>query len=151
MRITNAWLRKHNACRDGISAFEEQEERDLAKLVWAAHGQGRFDWAVWLITRSLSKKQNVQLAIYSAELVLPEFEKAYPDDARPRQAIEAAKAYLKRPCKQTKEAAGRAAEEAGRAAWAGRAGRAARAAEDAAWAAERDWQKARLLEMLQAT
>lgn len=39
-------------------------------------------------------QDSVKLAIYSAELVIDIFEKQYPDDKRPRLAIEAAKAYL---------------------------------------------------------
>ena len=41
-----------------------------------------------------TKKDSVALAIFSAELCLDRFEKLYPDDKRPRQAIEAAKAVL---------------------------------------------------------
>ncbi|MBU2527694.1 MAG: hypothetical protein KKC03_13945 [Bacteroidetes bacterium] len=44
-----------------------------------------------------TKKMSVELAIYAAELVLPIYEKEYPDDKRPRNAIEAAKAYLRKP------------------------------------------------------
>ncbi len=43
------------------------------------------------------KEDSVRLAIYSAELVLGIFEKAYPDDKRPREAIEAAKVWLDNP------------------------------------------------------
>ena len=42
-----------------------------------------------------TKKDSVSLAIYAAKLVLPIFEKEYPDDKRPRGAIEAAVKYLK--------------------------------------------------------
>jgi len=41
------------------------------------------------------KKDSVALAIYSAELCLKNFEKVHPNDKRPRQAIEAAKKWLK--------------------------------------------------------
>ncbi|MBD3282074.1 MAG: hypothetical protein GF387_00455 [Candidatus Portnoybacteria bacterium] len=41
------------------------------------------------------KKDSVALAIYAAELVLENFEKEYPKDKSPRQAIEAAKKVLK--------------------------------------------------------
>ena len=61
-----------------------------------------------------------------AEHVLPIFERTYPDDDRPRKAIEAGRAY--------------AHGEIGYAAWA--------VARDAAWDAERAWQIARLREYL---
>ena len=38
-----------------------------------------------------------------------EYEKKYPNDNRPQKAIEAAKQYLKRPCKETSDAANAAA------------------------------------------
>jgi transcription termination factor NusB len=44
-----------------------------------------------------TKIDSVEMAIYAAELVIDHYEKDYPNDSRPRQAIEAAKAYLKDP------------------------------------------------------
>ncbi|MEK7180307.1 MAG: putative immunity protein [Patescibacteria group bacterium] len=76
------------------------------------------------------KKDSVALAIYAAEQVIDIYEKEYPNDDRPRKAIEAAKAYLKDPTQKNMVAAGEAARAAGEAARA--AGEAARAA---GWAA----------------
>ena len=95
-----------------------------------------------------TKKMSVSLAIYAAELVLPIFEKKYPDDKRPREAIEVAKKVFKSDTSKNgaaakapqspKAAAGAAAEPpwATEAAWA--AGAAAEAAKAAkvAWATE---------------
>jgi len=98
-----------------------------------------------------------QFAIDCAWRVLHIFEEKYPTDKRPRQAIEAAKAYLKFPTQENSEkldaawdaawaAAGAAARAAAwAAAWAA-AGAAARAAARAAvWAAAWDavWAAAR--------
>ena len=47
-------------------------------------------WKKW------SKRDSISLAIYAAELVIDIFEKKYPYDKRPRQAIEAAKLVLKK-------------------------------------------------------
>jgi hypothetical protein len=58
------------------------------------------------------KEDSVAMAIFSAELVIDIFEKKYPDDKRPRQAIEAAKEYLKNPSKKTARAAARSARAA---------------------------------------
>jgi hypothetical protein len=78
-----------------------------------------------------TKKDSVSLAIYAAELVIGIFEKRYPDDKRPRLAIEAAKRWLNEPSEENRQAATRAAGAAGaaRSAWA------ARSAEVAAWVA----------------
>lgn len=58
------------------------------------------------------KKDSVRLAIFSAEQVLGIFEKEHPDDKRPREAIEAAKRYLKKPSKVAVHEATNAAQAA---------------------------------------
>jgi len=57
------------------------------------------------------KKDSVALSIYSAELCLENFEKLYPDDKRPRNAIEAAKKWLLEPTKKNESAAESAAKK----------------------------------------
>ena len=70
-------------------------------------GNDKSAWSDMIIVKRYkwTKKMSLALAIYAAELVLPIFEKEYPEDMRPRDAIAAAKAYLKRPCIKTKTAA----------------------------------------------
>ena len=87
---------------------------------------------------------SVNFAIYAAEQVVKIYEDKYPNDSRPRDAIKAAKAYLKNPTARAAAdaayAAARAAARAARAAAyaaAYAAARAARAAADAAYAAAR--------------
>jgi hypothetical protein len=87
------------------------------------------------------KEDSVALSIFAAELCIDAFEKEYPNDKRPRNAIEAAKAYLKNPCKETQDAA-RSAASAASAAWSAEyaarsAEYAARSAASAAWSAAR--------------
>jgi len=92
-----------------------------------------------------TKEDSVALAIYSAELVIKNFEKEFPDDKRPREAIKAAKKWLKNPTEENRSAAESAAWSARSAAWsaarsaarsaAWSAGSAAGAARSAAWAA----------------
>jgi hypothetical protein len=55
------------------------------------------------------KKDSVALSIYAAELCLKNFEKFYPDDNRPKQAIEAAKKWLLESTKENESAAESAA------------------------------------------
>ncbi len=76
-----------------------------------------------------TKEEPVKLAIFSAYSVLDIYEKQYPEDKRPRQAIEAAEKYVKDPSEKNKDAA-RAAYGAAYAAYAADA--AAYAAADAA-------------------
>jgi len=102
-------------------------------------GNDKSAWSDMIIVKRYkwTKKMSLALAIYAAELVLPIFEKEYPEDMRPRDAIAAAKAYLKRPCIKTKTAAYAAYTAAYAAADAAAyaAARAAYAAADAADAA----------------
>jgi len=81
------------------------------------------------------EKDSIALAIFSAELCLDNFEKVYPDDKRPREAIEAAKKYLDNPTEENRSAAWSAAQSA---AWS--AAQSAQSAESAAlsaaWSAE---------------
>ena len=82
------------------------------------------------------KEDSVALEIFSAELVIDVFEKKYPDDKRPRQAIEAAKAWVNIPNQKNSDAAYTAASGAYAAAYAASgAYAAAYAASDAARAA----------------
>ena len=59
-----------------------------------------------------TKKDSIALSIYSAELCIDNFEKVYPNDKRPREAIEAAKKWLKYPTAKNKSAAKSAAKSA---------------------------------------
>jgi hypothetical protein len=51
------------------------------------------------------KRLSVILAVFFAEGVLPIFEKEFPEDKRPREAVEAAKAWIVNPCRETANAA----------------------------------------------
>ena len=77
------------------------------------------------------KKDSVALSIFSAELCIEQFEKVYPKDKRPREAIEAAKKWLLEPTKENESAAESAKSAAKSAAWS--------AAESAWLAAESAW------------
>jgi len=58
------------------------------------------------------KKDSVALSIYAAELCLKNYEKIYPYDKRPREAIEVAKAWIKNPTAKNESAAVSAASAA---------------------------------------
>ena len=59
-----------------------------------------------------TKEYAVKMAVYSARLCLSAFASEYPDDDRPRKALEAAEAWLKNPCDETESAARSAARSA---------------------------------------
>jgi hypothetical protein len=97
----------------------------------------------WFVCKKLAtKEQNQQIAIGVAEIVLVIFENKYPDDKRPREAIQAAKDYLsgvigidKLRKKRAAAAAANAAAAAANAAAAAAANAAYAAAANAAYAA----------------
>ena len=160
MQLTKEWLDKNDACPESLVCFAEHYEpagisdsveilKDLMTDERKAYVKDKFeanslDWANWLIGRVMTRPQYLAYAIYAAEQVLDNFEKEYPDDKRPRAAIEAAKAVLKNDTEVNRSAAwaaARAADDAC-AAWAvsaaddaSAAASAARAASAAAWSA----------------
>ena len=91
----------------------------------------------------IDTKVRLYFALLCAKEVLPIFEKEFPNDKRPRKAIEAAQKVLENDTEENRQAAAWAAEAAGAAAdaadaaWA--AGAAARAAEWTAWEARATW------------
>ena len=119
MKITLEFLKKHNACSEGMKFVKENnliglESTDfIEKLIELK----KLQWANWLTVRVLCKIDNVKYAVYAAEHVIDIFEKEYPDDDRPRKAIKAAKAYIANPRQKTRDAAQSAAQSAAEASW----------------------------------
>ena len=68
----------------------------------------------WILKkhRPLNKAQSVAIAIECAKLALPEWTAKYPNDYRPRMAIDAAKNWLANPTKENASAADSAAASA---------------------------------------
>ncbi|MFA5323312.1 MAG: putative immunity protein [Smithella sp.] len=117
MKTTLKWLKKHDACREAVAEWKKQgRESDPVKVINLAMAMDRFDWANWLIVRVMEYNQYVAYAIFAAEQVIEIHEKRFPDDKRPREAIEAARECLKNPTKENKAAAYAAAYAAAAAA-----------------------------------
>ena len=97
------------------------------------------DDTIWAMRAVDVKDKDIRLfAADCAELVLPIYEKQYPNDDRPRKAIQAARDYANRLINEDElAAASAAASAAAGAAWAARA--TASAAWAAAWAASAAW------------
>ena len=102
-RITEAWLETNNACDGGVLYFRTLGTMDAHEIMLKLL-EHNLDWANWTIAHLLNRNQRIMYAIYAAEQVLEIFETKYPSDARPRQAIEAAKAALKHNSIRTKNA-----------------------------------------------
>src|SRR3990167_9357271 len=91
MDITVELLRKHGACPEAVEWLRAQKTTDHEKLLSLAIRDGKYHWANWLTVRLLNRNQKIQYAVFAAEQVLDIFEKRYPEDKRPRKAIESAK------------------------------------------------------------
>ena len=57
------------------------------------------------------KEDSVALSLFAAELCLKNFEKVFPDDKRPREAIEAARKWLEEPTEANRSAASAAKQK----------------------------------------
>ena len=95
MKITKKWLTSHKACCSEEDKRRAEKIGDPKEIVKKLINAGRYSDARWLVTRVLSKKHNVAMAVYAAEKALHSFLEMHPDDKRPRQAIDAAIAFLK--------------------------------------------------------
>ena len=138
-KITKQFLVKHNACKDGYKYWcgsgkinvDEFIEHCINDKDNADTDDTPLNYANWLIVRCMDRKQNIAYAVFSAYQCLPEFERVFPDDNRPRKAIEAAAACIKHNTKENRSAAKLAAKSAAKsAAWSAES--AARSAESAA-------------------
>ena len=86
--------------------------RQFKTLAGAWEKCNRADWMIWFLTQKklLDKQIAVKFAILCARRVLKIYEKKYPGDLRPRQAIEAAERYLAKPTRKNRNAARAAAK-----------------------------------------
>ena len=105
MKLTMKKLETWRACTVGKEWFAGQAETDGKKIVETLITEKHLDWANWLVARLLKRADKIRYAIYAAEQVIDIFERKYPEDKRPRQAIDAAKTYLNNPTRANKRAA----------------------------------------------
>ena len=98
-------LRTHDPCAEG---YAWAKEHNIASLSEAFAKLDRGDWWLWLASSydvDLDKPRLVTFAADCAERDLPIFEARYPEDLRPRKAIEAARAWIACPTPETSDAA----------------------------------------------
>ena len=124
MKVTKQQLLDAGACSSVVLYFDDikRKQWDVKKLLKHVIKQGNYSDAVYGLSYLMTHEQRIEWSIYCAYECLHEFEKEYPDDSRPRKAIEAAQKYLDNPCSETQELT-----------WSARS--AARSARSTAWAA----------------
>ena len=116
MLLTKQILENYRACDETMSWYTSNGEPDsveetIEKLLSSDECE-KFDWSNWLLSRVLPLDDKIRYAIFAAELVIDIFEKEYPNDNRPRNAIETAREYLSNKDGATADAAYAAAREA---------------------------------------
>jgi len=94
IKFTIEELKKLDPCIDGLKWYLKNIKTEDLKEILIQLNNHRPDWSKWLMVRVLDNTQNRKLAIFSAKSVLHIFEEKYPEDKRPREAIEAAQDYL---------------------------------------------------------
>ena len=99
MKVTSEFLKEKRACNEGLKWVIKNKLIDLedVDLLQVLVKDKKLEWANWLIVRVMTYKQYIAYAIFAAEQVIDIFEKKYPEDNRPRKAIEAAKKCLENP------------------------------------------------------
>ncbi len=136
MKITKAWIERWRPCGEAIKWIEKQDTEDVFELIdrlRKSEVEDKYDWLYWAIPRLFKVKRNiVKFAVYCAELTLPIFEKEYPNDKRLRQAMQAAKNWIKNPTKKNRDVVARLSS---RVAWIAMASRVAGVAEIIIWVA----------------
>ena len=95
MKLTLDMLKEKRACEPGIELYKQHGCPDTVDTTVALCMQeGEYEYANWLLCNvAFDTRQRRLYVINAAELALPIFEAAYPDDTRPRDAIVAAKKY----------------------------------------------------------
>jgi len=136
VKLTKAWLKKWEACSGGVAWFENFGKTKSSDVMEGLLADKELNWANWLIARLLNRNDRIRYAVYAVEQVIDLFEKKYPEDKRPRQEIQAAKAILRKNNKGTRAAFWASSWAASWAPWDARSARsAAGAASWASWAA----------------
>jgi len=98
MLLTKQILENHRACSEGMEWYisndePETVEKTIEKLLDSDEHE-KFVWSNWLLSHVLPADDKIRYAIFAAELVIDIFEKRFPEDKRPRNAIESARKYL---------------------------------------------------------
>jgi len=105
MKITKELLRRWGLLEYNTRWCDNYKETDGLKLVKVLIEDNQLSWANWLISHLMNYEQRVSYAVFAAEQVIDLYEEKYPNDKRPREAIEAAKKCIENPSKENKDAA----------------------------------------------
>ena len=102
MKLTLKKLKSLNPCEGSIKKYIDAGRPDTVenaiKYCIASNNRELLNDANWLIVRMVrTKTDRVKYKIYAASQILHLFECRFPEDKRPRNAINTAKNYIKNP------------------------------------------------------
>jgi hypothetical protein len=112
MKLTNEWLDENKACFEGREWLKDQKSIETLTVLKLLEKTGHWNWFRWLAARLMTHAQKVEWAIFCADQVIEIYEKRHPKNTLPREAIEAAKNWLKDPSSANQKAAQTAASAA---------------------------------------
>jgi len=111
--LSEKFLKSLNPCEEGFQWWVNKDKpKDAIATLKALMADDKFIWVNWLIVRLMTHDQKSKYAIYAAEKVIDISFHKYPDDNRPRNAINAVKKFLKHKTAANKKAAYAAADAA---------------------------------------
>jgi hypothetical protein len=109
MKITKAFLKRHDACIDGYRYWVEAKKPNLFDFLEHCLADNHFDYANWLVVKCMIRTQRLKYSVFAREFALPTFEKEYPEDSQLRKLIEAAKKGIRNNTLKNRKAAAYAA------------------------------------------
>ena len=107
--ITKEWVTENKPCVRALDWYKDYLGKSPIIILNRLIKAKKYGWANWFIVRVMTYPDYVSYAVFAAEQVIDIYEKKYPDNKRPREAIEAAKRCIKDPSDKNKRAAAVAA------------------------------------------
>ena len=104
-KITDEWIKQNSPCPEALDWYEDYLGKSPGVILKRLIKAKKYDWANWFIVRVMEYKDYVSYAVFAVEQAISIYEKKYPDDKRPRNAIEAAKKCIDNSSWENKDAA----------------------------------------------
>ena len=105
-KITDKWVNEMHPCLKSVKWWTDKKRiSNPLKILTLLIKEKHYDWANWFIVRIMTYHDYVSYAVFAAEQFIHIYEKRFPNDKRPREAIEAAKRCIKNPSQKNKGAA----------------------------------------------
>lgn len=90
MKLTEKMLINLGACSGGMAWYRDRGADSVEETIERLIADKQYSYAIWLLPRMTTHRGRILMACYAARQALPQWEARYPDDNRPRLAIEAA-------------------------------------------------------------